>query len=384
LLVLLHPFIVRRVYRGEGDDARVRAGVRRGSPLRRTVRRVTVEVRVPRAIKTTTKLALAVALTGLSLGAGCQEARSPARVEVPQRPGEGQRFDRDEMKPLPRDDGRADALQPAPFEDVPLVMQSPPEQRAYVRAYEEVGRPRIVVAVNRGTAPEADAARQGKGGEGDAGGIGVRTIDAEAVENILTDWFAADGQVDIISPLAQGKPLTDKQKNDLREGQGGAVARDVGGDVLVQVSSRITEQAGRELQLRMVAEAVNVGDGRSIGRAVVDVPAPLDKPKINKYTRFMARKLMDGMILTWQRMAKEGGGAAANPPGGTTGRTITRPRAETEAPPAPAAKEPAPLPAKPAPLAPTEPPPAPSKPAPPLPPGAPAEDVSVAPGSDKR
>ena len=47
----------------------------------------------------------------------------------------------------------------------------------------------------------------------------------------------------------------------------------------------------------MVAEALNVGDGRSLGRAVVDVPAPLDKPKINRYTHFMARKLMDGMIL---------------------------------------------------------------------------------------
>ena len=65
----------------------------------------------------------------------------------------------------------------------------------------------------------------------------------------------------------------------------------------------------------MVAEALNVGDGRSLGRAVMDVPAPLDKPKINRYTRYMARKLMDGMIVSWQRMTKDGQ-SSANPGAG--------------------------------------------------------------------
>ena len=34
-------------------------------------------------------------------------------------------------------------------------------------------------------------------------------------------------------------------------------------------------------------------------RAAVDVQPPLDKLQANKYTRFLARKLMDGMTTTW-------------------------------------------------------------------------------------
>jgi hypothetical protein len=316
-------------------------------------------------MKRTTTLALALAVCGFALVAGCQESHAPARVEVPQRPGEGQRFERDEVKPLPRQDRGERTSAPAPFDDVPLVTQSPPEQQAYVRAYKEVGAPRIVVAVNRGAMPDVDAARQGKGG---SDGVGLRSIDTEAIENVMTDWFAADGQVDILSPLAQGKPLTDKQRDDLQAGHGNAVARDLGGDVLVQVSCRITEQAGQDLQLRMVAEAVNVGDGRSIGRSMVDVPAPLDKPKINKYTRWMARKLMDGMILSWQRMAKEEA-PAANP--GAPFRPDAEPRLQP--PPTPRIDS-----------APHGPAVAPPSPAPKAPSGdAPAEDVPVAPGTEK-
>lgn len=207
--------------------------------------------------------------------------------------------EQDPVRPMPRDEAD-EVLAPPPFTDVPLIVQNPPEQRAYLRAYEDVGRPRILVAVNRDVAPASSAARTGAD-EGRA----VRTIDHEAVEVILTDWLAADGQVDILSPQAAANPLSDQQKQELRSGDTDDVARDTGADVVVSVRSRMTEQAGEHLMLRMVAEAVNARDGRSIGRAVVDVPPPLDKPQINKYTRFLARKLMDGMILSWQRMEED-------------------------------------------------------------------------------
>jgi hypothetical protein len=345
------------------------------------------------------KAMLALVVAALALTAGCQESHGPPpRVDVPQRPGEGVRHERDEIKPLPGQGPRSEANVPAPFDDVPLVTQSPPEQKAYLRAYNDVGRPRLVIAVNRGVIPEVDSSRQpapADGGNGSSKGNGVadnsgahavplRSIDTEAVESILTDWLAADGQVDIISPLVQGRTLTEAQRIRLREGPGDAIARDLGGDVLVQVEGRITEQAGQDLQLRMVARALNVGDGRSLARAVVDVPAPLDKPKINRYTRFMARKLMDGMILSWQRMAKDGPPpAATNHPGPAPASPTTPPGAPIPAPGGPPLRtpdspSPAAAPEQPAPVQPNPAQPAPPQQSPAVQPPAPAADAPPA------
>ena len=77
------------------------------------------------------------------------------------------------------------------------------------------------------------------------------------------------------------------------------VARQLGADVLVQVQAHPTKQTQQGLEVRIIAEAMNTRDGQSLARAVVDVPPPLDKPQINEYTRFLARKLMDQMTETW-------------------------------------------------------------------------------------
>jgi hypothetical protein len=49
----------------------------------------------------------------------------------------------------------------------------------------------------------------------------------------------------------------------------------------------------------MLVEALNVKGGERIASAWVDVPPPLEKTTINRYTRFLARKLMDGMLGAW-------------------------------------------------------------------------------------
>jgi hypothetical protein len=99
----------------------------------------------------------------------------------------------------------------------------------------------------------------------------------------------------------------------------------------VQVSARPTHQTPRGLEVRMVAEAINVQGGQSVGRAVVDMPPPLDKPRINKFTRFLARVLMDRMIGTWENM----------PPGPeNTGRTGAREGVDATRPAPPAAEVP--------------------------------------------
>jgi hypothetical protein len=133
----------------------------------------------------------------------------------------------------------------------------------------------------------------------------ARQVDYEAIENVLTDWLAAGGQTEIVSPAAVRRELTDDALKDLESGERRSMTelvRTLDADVLVQVSARPTRQTRRGLEVRLVAEAINAEGGQSIGRAVVDMPPPLDKPRINKFTRFLARKLMDGMIGTWESM----------------------------------------------------------------------------------
>ena len=75
--------------------------------------------------------------------------------------------------------------------------------------------------------------------------------------------------------------LSDPQVKDLQEGRPealGGVARQLGSDVLLQVQARPTVQTHNGLQVRLVAEAVNLRGGQSIARAVAEVPPPLDKP----------------------------------------------------------------------------------------------------------
>lgn len=281
--------------------------------------------------------------------------------------------------PRAEDDGEeyGGRLPPPPFHDVPLVSQEAPEQRVFVEAYEAVGRPRIAVFVNRTLDGEllpvndadpyvsVERRRTSRGdvtvesrrrelsddgfrgrddreatdrfesrGGPDGRGTGelrdrldvylrpgqydealARQVDYEAVENILTDVLACQGRVEVVSPIAVRRRLTEAQVKDLQEGDGRAlndVSRALDADVLIHVTARPTRQTRRGLEVRLVGEAINSRGGQSIGRGVVDILPPLDKPKINRFSRFLARKLMDGMIGSWESMpagAEQRGGA---------------------------------------------------------------------------
>jgi hypothetical protein len=306
--------------------------------------------------------------------AGCVDRTPPPPdAAVPPRHGAGIRGD-EAQKPLPGEGPDEQALAqgqgelpPPPFNDVPLVAQDTPEQRAFVDAYTHVGRPRIVVFVNRtlegDLLPTNDAAARssgasgqnrhevtienrdrretvGRGGEaylqpGQYNASDARQIDYEAIETVLTDWLAAGGKVAIVSPVTARQRMSADQQRDVETGQAramSALGRSLDADVLVQVNARPTHQTPRGLEVRMVAEAINVQGGQSIGRAVVDMPPPLDKPRINKFTRFLARVLMDRMIGTWENMPP----AAEN-----AERTGARESADPNRPAAPAADVPA-------------------------------------------
>jgi hypothetical protein len=297
-------------------------------------------------------LGLSLVATGLF---GCHTP-PPPRVPVPAPGNRDVVIEHDPVKPLPDSAFRG----PEPtvgFDDVPLLNQRPPEQRAFVDAYNRVGRPRIAVFVNRtlqgdiipvnpdtpiasveqtrrsttgltieqrdtytsdgryrrderertdrfeskGPAEYRETTdvflRPGQYDEAQAKGI-----DYEAVETILTDWLASNGQVTIISPTMVRQKLTPEQVKDLESGRPqvlSEIAQQLGTDVLVQAQARPTKQTFEGLQVRLIAEAINTKGGESIGRAVVDVMPPLEKTQINAHTRYVARKLMDDLIGAW-------------------------------------------------------------------------------------
>lgn len=311
-----------------------------------------------------------------SVLAGCADnSPAPARVAVP--PTDQMRAsNQPEIKPLPGPADAGDQLPPPVFDDQPLVSQRLPEERAFVSAYEQVGRPRILIFVNRSlegqivplnpdepittvehkaqTSGAITADSQHSSGNygywydshhdtnshfqstgpaeftesttvylhpGEYDEAAAKSLDYEAVENVLTDWLSAGGRVAIVSPTMARQRLTDEQVKDLQSNRPrmlGEVARELDADILIQVQAHPTRQTEEGLEFRLIAEAINVRGGESIARALVDVPPPLDKPRINKYTRFLARKLMDGMVGSWESFAGRPEGAPPAPPAPAT------------------------------------------------------------------
>ncbi len=132
--------------------------------------------------------------------------------------------------------------------------------------------------------------------------VQAKSLDYEAVENIMTDWMASQGQVTVISPLLARQRLSDEQVKELQAGRPqmlSEVAEQLGADVLIQVQAHPTRQTPEGLEVRLVAEAMNTHGGQSLARATVDMEPPLTKTQINRYTRFLAAKLMTGMTETW-------------------------------------------------------------------------------------
>jgi hypothetical protein len=231
---------------------------------------------------------------------------------------------------------------PRPFDDPPLVVDIPAEARAFAKAWREVGRPRIALFVNRtlegdivptkNPRPwvEIDRSRAGsvvqrdnvkvflKPGEYDE--ARAKSVDYAMIENLLTDWMSADNQVEMISPTMARKRLSDEQVKELQAGRPRAlseIAQQLDCDIFVQAQARPTRQTRYGLEVRVIAEAMNVRGGQSIARAAVDIPPPLEKPQINVYTRFLARKLMDGMMGYWSaQLGPEPATKPVTPPGG--------------------------------------------------------------------
>jgi len=195
---------------------------------------------------------------------------------------------------------------------MPLVNQHMPEEQSFTAAYNAVNRPPIVVFVNRTLEGEIIPANPApppqtyeerlRAGQYDQNA--VKSIDYHEIELLLTDWLSCDNHVTVISPTMARDRLTDEQIRDLQSGRP-HVARDIamqlGAPIIVQVQAHAVRATSGELGLRVFAEAIDVQhDASSLARAVVEVGLPLDREQANGFTRFMARKLMDGMTTSWQ------------------------------------------------------------------------------------
>lgn len=262
---------------------------------------------------------------------GCQsDAPPPKRVAVPSDNLVGPVRQHPDPKPVFVEPIQADI--PLPIDDPPLITQAPPEQPQFLEAYERVGRPRIVVFVNRtidgniiGTAePEriggisVTAQTRGPGDDFDGDysasaevflppgkydEVQAKAIDYEAMELVIGDLLAANGRVLLISPIMARTKLTDGQIKQIQSGEPTALrllAETLDTDVLIQVQARPTQQSQNGLGVRVLAEAIDVANGDSLARAFVDIPPPLTKTTLQKYSRYLSRKLMHNLAGAWR------------------------------------------------------------------------------------
>jgi hypothetical protein len=306
------------------------------------------------------KLLLSLLAMSLLAASGCDNTPPPGRAFAPP-PGSIGLVAVEPIKPLPPEAlAQLQGGSVLPYEDEPLVVQEAPEEPRFLGAYYAVGRPRLAIFLNRTLTGDA-------AGEGEAE-ISTRRIDYDAVETILTDWLSCQGKVSIMSPMLVRSRLTPQQVSELSANQPAVprqIAQQLDADVLIYVRALATKQSTDVVKLRIVAEALNIRDGLSIGRGVVDVPPPLEKQAINRYTRFLARKLMDNMTGTWLTPAPMGQPAplpAPGPQGQVTPAPAPVPQGQVAPAPAPVPQEQvAPAPAVPMPAPATVPATAPAK-----------------------
>lgn len=223
-----------------------------------------------------------LALLGVMVGCA-DRTPPPPRISVPRDAGEGMVRQTDPVKPMPSQVQPATGapLAPPPFEDAALVDQEIPERAAFVAAYNAVGRPVIVVE-----GPDRTDVVSGQAA-------------SRPVAMMFIEWMRADGAVTIVTARGQN-----------------AVP-----DVQIEISA--DDGGGNRGAVNIAARASNVRDNVLLGQAMVDMPVPADRQAINRYTRFVARKMMSDMTRSWRNLpppAQPERAPSPLPPGTTPSR----------------------------------------------------------------
>jgi hypothetical protein len=298
---------------------------------------------------------------------GCA-APAPPRISVPAdaRGNPDVTREREPVKPLP--------TQPTASFDLSNASQQPIEPRPldvpqFLDAYDAVGRPRLLVVVYRSADPAIRSQR----------------VDYDAMETDLARWLSAGGAVAIVPTAAAHELITDEQLKNLQSNVAQTrqdLGRQLRADVLVGVAvlaSPLENGSG----IKLLARAMNTGDGATIGEASVETIPPLDRRQVSDYTRTLAQRMLDEMARTWQSLPPPGAPSGARPsatnpaPATPTAPSAPKPPVAPSTPPAAPAAPAVISPPVPAP-APNPPPPAPA-PAPPTSSAAPAAPAAPAP-----
>ena len=257
-----------------------------------------------------TRLLLAIGLSGLvALATGCRTP-PPPRVQIPidTQGNEYTTYQHDPVKPLPPsatqsavDDPNAPPSQQYRAPQQP--MQAPAVSQAYLESYDRVGRPRLLVLVDRAEqTPRA-----------------IVPGDYDTLERVVRDALAAQGHVAVV-PADAARHVNEQQLKALHAGDAKALA-DVGqqlrADVIVQVRVPSGAAAERE-ETQITATARNARDGAQIATAAASIPPPPQRRQIDFAGRLLAERLVDELAGAWENLARIPPAAASTQPAPAT------------------------------------------------------------------
>jgi hypothetical protein len=168
----------------------------------------------------------------------------------------------------------------------------------YLDAYDRVGRPRLLVLIDRSD-PSAASLLDG---------------DLELVERVVRESLAAGGQVAIIPADAVSDRVNKQQIADALAGRGNALA-DVGAslraDVLIDL--KLSSADG---QTQIIATARNTRDAQKIATAVASVAPQSARRQIDFAARLLGERMVDTLADVWDRIARQGPATQPNEPQG--------------------------------------------------------------------
>jgi hypothetical protein len=166
--------------------------------------------------------------------------------------------------------------------------QAPAVSQAYLESYDRVGRPRLLIVVDRATQPPRS----------------IVPGDYDTLERVVRDALAADGQVAVV-PNSAVRQLTEQQLKGLAGGDSKATA-DVGGqlhaDVIVQI--RVPPTAAEREETQITATARNARDGAQIATAAASIPPPPQRRQLDFAGRLLAERLVDELAGAWENLAR--------------------------------------------------------------------------------
>ena len=238
-----------------------------------------------------TRLLLAIGLSALvALATGCRTP-PPPRIQIPNesKGNEYTTYQHDPSKPLPPSATQSTNDSPG---SAPIRSTTPPPppavSQAYLDSYDRVGRPRLLVVVDRDQATRS-----------------IVPGDYDTLEHVVHDALAAEGQVAVV-PTSAVRQLNEQQLKNVTGGDTKAIA-DIGNqlkaDVIINVRVAGSTSAERE-ETQLTATARNARDGAQIATAASGIPPPPQRRQLDFAGRLLAERLVDELAGAWENLAR--------------------------------------------------------------------------------